>query len=249
MNWRNGNSLVNASGSSVIAIPQARLKSVNLLKVESAPRKTKAARPSVIPSTVGEALYWSYANLTMAYASKRHGKPQYQPGDYIIRNKNYYGILRGKLEMGSFFQDERTKMRWPGCVYCRTEDSLSIDHLIPQFSGGAHSADNLVVACQSCNSSKRKRDFLEWMAIKRRFPPLSLLRRYLKLAVLYCVEHGLMSVPLEQVSGINPPLPFSIPLLPYDYPTPLVLHGQPATAQSTEDSGINPCAVAPTIAP
>ena len=210
---------------------------------------TKRARPAVTPKTVGEALYWSYANLTMAYASMRHGKPQYQPGDYIIRTKNYYGILRGKLQMGSFFNDERTKMRWPGCVYCRTEDSLSIDHLIPQFSGGAHAADNLVVACRSCNSSKGKRDLLDWMDVKGRFPPLPLLRRYLKLAVLYCVERGVMSAPLEQVSAINPPLPFSISLLPYDYPTPLVLHGQPAAVQSPEDPETNPCAVAPTIAP
>ena len=195
------------------------------------PLPTKRARPPVTPSTIGEALYWSYANLAMAHAYKRHTEATYQQTDYIVRNKTYHGLLKGTLRIGSFLKDEKSKIAAQACCYCGSDAFLSLDHLIPQFSGGAHSADNLVVACRSCNSSKGKRDFLNWMATRGQFPPLKPLRRYLKLVVHYCVEHNIMAVPLDAVSTITPPIPFSLSLLPYSYPAPLVLRGQPADGQ------------------
>ena len=206
-------------------------RSLALSVTVTAPLQIKPARPPVTPSTVGEALYWSYANLAMAYASARHGKAEYQQVDYIVRNKTYHGLLRGTLHMGSFLMDEKSKIAAQVCCYCSSGTLLSLDHLIPQFSGGAHSADNLVVACRSCNSSKGKRDFLNWMAARGQFPPLKPLRRYLKLAVLYCVEHDIMAVPLEAVSTITPPIPFALSQLPYDYPAPHARRGQPADEQ------------------
>lgn len=42
------------------------------------------------------------------------------------------------------------------CAYCENADApLTIDHLIPVADGGAHSKENLVPACLSCNSRKR----------------------------------------------------------------------------------------------
>jgi len=193
---------------------------------------------SVIPKTIGEALYWSYANLAMAAASSQHGKPAYQKIDYIIRGKLYYGLLRGTMKLGSFLEDEKMKMALAGmCCYCGSDSDLTLDHLIPKIKGGKHAADNLVAACRPCNSSKNARDLLEWMARAERFPPLFLLRRYLKLAIGYCVENRLMDVALapaaeaaskqpslfEDVAtgeAVSPPLPFAISLLPFDYPDP-----------------------------
>lgn len=187
------------------------------------PRPLKPSRPAFQPKAVGEALYWSYANLAMAYASGRHKKPDYQQVDFIVRNKTYHGLLRGTLRMGSFFMDEKCKIGSNVCCYCGSENFLSLDHLIPQFSGGAHSADNLVLACRSCNSSKGKTDFLAWMAKKNRFPPLHTLRRYLKLAVIYCVENDLMSVELDAVKEVSPTPPLALFLLPFDFPEPRFL--------------------------
>lgn len=53
------------------------------------------------------------------------------------------------------------------CAYCRKqtpENQRTADHVIAIASGGHHSADNLVMACRSCNSSKSDLDvtvFLE----------------------------------------------------------------------------------------
>ena len=215
----------------------------------------------VNPRTVGESLYWSYANLAMAFRSGQHDEPTYQQLDYIVRNKNYHGLLRGTLHLGSFLIDEREKMySSDACCYCGSQLDLTLDHLIPQFRGGEHSADNLVVACRSCNSSKKALDLLEWMAKREEFPPLILLRRYLKLAIRYCIENGLMDVMLEPREGASPKLaslfddlemntisergegtgpawPFAIGLIPYTFPDPVALVARvPSSEQERADA-------------
>lgn len=46
------------------------------------------------------------------------------------------------------------------CAYCRvelTEQSFTVDHIMPRARGGAEDFDNLAVACRSCNSRKGAR--------------------------------------------------------------------------------------------
>src|ERR1017187_1099714 len=83
------------------------------------------------------------------------------------------------------------------CSYCGSQDDLTLDHMIPRLRSGPHSADNLVRACRPCNSSKHARDLLEWMVAKREFPSLTVLSRYLKIAIAHCVQQDVMYVPLE----------------------------------------------------
>ena len=37
-----------------------------------------------------------------------------------------------------------------------------MDHVVPVSKGGSTSADNIIPACQSCNSSKNNKDIIEW---------------------------------------------------------------------------------------
>jgi hypothetical protein len=41
----------------------------------------------VKPKTVGQSLYWSYANLVMAWVSILRRDPSYEKLHYMIRNK------------------------------------------------------------------------------------------------------------------------------------------------------------------
>jgi 5-methylcytosine-specific restriction endonuclease McrA len=44
------------------------------------------------------------------------------------------------------------------CVYCgRATRELTLDHVLPRHRGGAHTWDNLVSACKSCNHHKAGR--------------------------------------------------------------------------------------------
>jgi 5-methylcytosine-specific restriction endonuclease McrA len=50
------------------------------------------------------------------------------------------------------------------CVYCGERfDQLTIDHVVPLIKGGKHSVDNIVPACQSCNSRKGTKSLLMFL--------------------------------------------------------------------------------------
>ena len=49
------------------------------------------------------------------------------------------------------------------CVYCgATEGPFHLDHVLPWSRGGQHTVENLVVACQRCNSAKADMTPEEW---------------------------------------------------------------------------------------
>ena len=47
---------------------------------------------------------------------------------------------------------KRAKYR---CYYCKKKTKLTMDHVIPLSKGGLHTQENVVPACQACNSAKR----------------------------------------------------------------------------------------------
>lgn len=53
------------------------------------------------------------------------------------------------------------------CVYCGTEERLSMDHIRPFTQGGTTEASNLVTACQTCNIIAGNRLFPELSEKKR----------------------------------------------------------------------------------
>lgn len=49
------------------------------------------------------------------------------------------------------------------CFWCGIRmESVTIDHVIPLSRGGKHTPDNLVAACNTCNSSKYNKLVSEW---------------------------------------------------------------------------------------
>ena len=168
-------------------------------------------------NTIGELLYWSYANLAMAHAAVTAKAEKYGRTQFMIRSRLYAGLNKQTMSIGPLADDERLKMVLPqACCYCGSREYLSVDHLIPIKRGGANTGDNLVWACRSCNSSKCARDALEWLSEKGQFPPLLLLRRYLKLAIELSCERQLMNTPISEVSD----LPFALAAIPKAYPLP-----------------------------
>ena len=168
-------------------------------------------------TTVGELLHWSYDNLAMAHSAITSKAGKYEPRHYMVRSRLYKGLNNQTMNIGPLADDERLKMILPqACCYCGSREYLSVDHLIPTKRGGANTGDNLVWACRGYNSSKCAHDALEWLASRNQFPPILLLRRYLKLAVELSRERYVMSALL-----ISPPdVPFSLAAIPKSYPLP-----------------------------
>ncbi len=147
------------------------------------------------------------------------GLSQYDRTCFMIRSRLYKGLQSGNMKIHSLFDDEKLKLQnGTRCVYCSADTEISIDHMIPRIKGGTDISDNLVCACKTCNSSKGKKDLMEWYNDKQSFPPLMLLRRYIKLIYNYCYTDGAHDLKLDDPK-LNS-LPFSIKLLPINYPTP-----------------------------
>ena len=128
------------------------------------------------PTTIGELLHWSYANLAMAHAAVTRGAAKYGRPDWIVRSRLYKGLRQGTMHIGPLADDERLKMILPqACCYCGASSSLAADHLIPRKRGGPEAGDNLVWACRPCNSSKHAIDVLVWLEKRSQFPSLLLL--------------------------------------------------------------------------
>jgi len=48
------------------------------------------------------------------------------------------------------------------CAYCGSRENLQQDHFIPLSKGGEYTHNNIVPACEKCNTSKKTTSFFEW---------------------------------------------------------------------------------------
>lgn len=64
---------------------------------------------------------------------------------------------------GTMREWEREQELPTSCVYCSSDVELTTYHLIPRNKGGDGSANNVVLACQSCNASRGYKGVFEWL--------------------------------------------------------------------------------------
>jgi len=168
---------------------------------------------------VRELIYYSYANLAMAHSAVEKKQERYEAFNFMIRARLFKGLKDGTMNMRTIFDDEKIKLQsGPICNYCGSKENLSLDHIFPQKYGGQDNAENLIFACKSCNSSKGKKDLMEWMIFRGQILPLMIIRRYLKLSFNYCNQNGLLDKNISELKGLK--LPFKIELLPTNFPKP-----------------------------
>ena len=169
--------------------------------------------------TVRELIYYSYANLAMAHTAVDKKQEKYGTFNFMIRAKLFKGLKEGTMNMRTIFDDEKIKLQTGQiCNYCGSIENLALDHIFPQKYGGQDNAENLIFACRSCNSSKGKKDLMEWMNYRGQFLPLMIIRRYLKLTFNYCSEKGLLDNKIENLKEME--LPFRVDFIPTNFPNP-----------------------------
>lgn len=169
--------------------------------------------------TVKELIFWSYSNLAMAHTAVERKQEKYGTFNYVIRAKLFKGLKDETMNMRTIFDDEKIKLQTGLiCNYCGSNEKLALDHIFPQKSGGKDDAENLIFSCRSCNSSKGKKDLMEWMIYRNDFLPLMIIRRYLKLVYRYCSQNGLLEKKIEDIKNLE--LPFKIEFIPTNYPKP-----------------------------
>ena len=169
-------------------------------------------------TTVGERLFWAYANLAMADMAVGRSDKKFKTLHYMVRAKLNKGLLEGTMSPRTMMKDQKVRMKLPmECVYCGNIQHLSIDHVIPSNRGGEDTGDNAIWACRSCNSSKSDLDLFTWWFSKRdEFPPIFLVRVYLKQAIIYFSDHKRLDEAWRDVEDT----PFDLASIPEDFPEP-----------------------------
>lgn len=95
-----------------------------------------------------------------------------------LTNRKNAGIRKQRLK-NMKLEGDLTVEQWQdimaqhnySCAYCNVRFSelipATIDHVIPMIKGGRHSADNVVPACRSCNSSKGAKPLEEFKKVSQ----------------------------------------------------------------------------------
>ncbi len=115
--------------------------------------------------------------------ARRHQDPQYAASIRAIARasaRKIYGTLEGRVRAANKCAKRRALSATPisatewlrlleawdcRCAYCGQVGTLTQDHVVALHNGGAHSLDNVVPACLSCNA--RKSDFALEQALQR----------------------------------------------------------------------------------
>lgn len=144
--------------------------------------------PPKAVQTIRELIYWTYAEQVIA-PSAGFAK------NYRFIMSRYEKLKKGEMNWSSIQmdlkQEELGKYDEKCCAYCGSVGDLSHEHLIPLHRHGPDLAENRVLACRSCNSSKRDKDIFEWYGVARKEEvPGHVLSKYLKLVYKYHEELG-----------------------------------------------------------
>lgn len=169
--------------------------------------------------TIGKCLHYAYANLEMTRWAMREGAKAYVNKHYRYRMRVYVAYRAGTRSPASLVRDDVEKLRRGDvCAYCGLAGRTASDHILPKSRGGPDSGDNIVRSCRSCNSRKGSKDLFEFYNSRQSgtFPPLFLVRTYLKLAISWAESSGIMSARLAETDLRR--LPFRPDLLPGKFP-------------------------------
>ncbi len=152
--------------------------------------------PPAYVKTIREEILYEYAKLISrsAYGSLRWG---------FITDR-YEKLVAGSISMSDTIREwEREQQLQRECAFCGATENLTTDHLIPRHRGGDDSADNLVLACHSCNSARGDKGIFEWLGLKRKDDLHRLVAgKYLKELLRIHEAAGTLTITKDGLAGL-----------------------------------------------
>ncbi len=143
--------------------------------------------------TIKEEILYEYAKLISrsAYGSLQRG---------FITDR-FKKLRDGEITISGTMREWEREQELPkSCVYCGSTADLTTDHLIPRSRGGDDSADNVVLACQSCNISRGEKGVFEWLGLKDKDKLHRLVAgKYLKQLLTLHEHKGTLEITKDQI--------------------------------------------------
>jgi hypothetical protein len=132
--------------------------------------------PPAAVKTIRDLIYYQYAKIMAQSAGLEH--------NFGFIMDRVTALKEGEIEMSDALREIRVQIKDEprACEFCGSDKELSFDHIIPRSRGGPDNAENLVLACKHCNSSKGSKGLYEWYGLKRKDElPRIVAGKYLKL--------------------------------------------------------------------
>jgi hypothetical protein len=159
--------------------------------------------PPKYVKTIKEEIFYEYAKLISrsAYRSLERG---------FITDR-FKKLRDGEITISGTIREWEREQELPKeCVFCCSTSDLTTDHLIPRSRGGDDSADNLVLACQPCNTSRGEKGVFEWLGLKEKDKLHRLVAgKYLRQLLTLHDQAGTLEVSKDQITVlcVRCPLP------------------------------------------
>jgi hypothetical protein len=149
--------------------------------------------PPPFVKTIREEILYEYAKLISrsAYGSLQRG----------FITERFKKLRDGEITISGTMREWEREQELPkNCVYCGSITDLTTDHLIPHSRGGDDSADNVVLACQTCNVSRGDRGVFEWLGLKEKDKLHRLVAgKYLKQLLVLHEMKGTLAITKDQI--------------------------------------------------
>jgi hypothetical protein len=117
--------------------------------------------PPKYVKTIGDELLYEYAKLISRSARKKI--------DYAFVTNRFKELREGKISISGSIREWQREQELPKvCVFCGATSNLHTDHLVPRSRGGEDSADNLVLSCATCNTSRGDKGVFAWLGLKKK---------------------------------------------------------------------------------
>lgn len=112
--------------------------------------------PPKAVKTVREVIYYQYAKIISASSG-------FEKTNYGMVMSKWKKLCLGEIQWSSAVREWLKEKEEPSkCIYCGEEKELTVEHILPCSCGGEDIADNVVMVCKSCNSSKGSKRLYEW---------------------------------------------------------------------------------------
>ncbi len=146
--------------------------------------------------TIREEILYEYAKLISrsAYGSLQRG---------FITDR-FKKLRSGDISISDTIREWEREQELPKeCAFCGSKENLTTDHLVPRNRGGDDSADNLVLACKSCNASRGDKGIFEWVGLKKKDELHRLVAgKYLKQLMRVHEEAETLEISKDQLHGL-----------------------------------------------
>lgn len=126
------------------------------------------------------------AKVTLRQKKKRlmpEGKVKMKEENYKRRFSKHIWVIRKKGYIPSNFLKWQLVKKFKGineCYYCGSKKELALDHIAPLSKYNINEIWNFVLACKTCNSSKKDKDPSLWAKEKSIKLPLEFIENFSK---------------------------------------------------------------------